>query len=280
MNDLLKKLSPLHQAYIQQTIDTFGSDHYTTAYAYYDIGKSNKKSGDYNIALACFEAALNIQEKVFDNTHSDKIHPDIARSYVNIAECHANLGNSEKALEYYNNAIKCGLEVLETQRRNPEKKDISYIADIYVFLGVAYSAIKDFDNAIEYKLKALNVREMILDKNSRDIIESCLLLAMDYSHINDNDNTIKYCQKVLQMLKESSDKDDGPSHAISENLGLSNDEIIGATYGILGRSYFLKNEYSKALEIFEKVLDISERLGDIDSVIFTKQLIAEIKQKL
>ncbi|MDA3049393.1 tetratricopeptide repeat protein [Campylobacter sp. JMF_02 ED1] len=270
MNNLLKKLSYLHRAEIQRAIDAFGLDHPATADAYDDIGMSNKKSGNYNNALACFEMALNIRKEILDKPRSGSniishiYLASIAHSYIHLAECYTDLGNSEKALEYYDSAIKYGLKALEAQQGNPKKDDLQ-IANTYDFLGAAYSLTKDFDNAIKYKLKALDLQEMILDKNDRDIIESCFSLAVDYSRIKDNDNVIKYCQKVLQMQNDISDKDN---------------KLSGATYEILAQSYLIANEYSKALQSCEKALNIYESLGDIDSANFIKQLIAEIKQKL
>ncbi len=112
------------------------------AFAYYRDGMSAQSDGEYAEALANYEEALKLEENDYD------------RSYIlyNMGLIHASVGDREKALERYH-------EALEANPRLPQA--LNNIAVIYHYLGeqAEDSAEREewFDRAADYWVRAIRL---------------------------------------------------------------------------------------------------------------------------
>lgn len=112
------------------------------AFAYYRDGMSAQSDGEYAEALANYEEALRLEENDYD------------RSYIlyNMGLIHASVGDRDKALERYH-------EALEANPRLPQA--LNNIAVIYHYLGeqAEDSAEREewFDRAADYWVRAIRL---------------------------------------------------------------------------------------------------------------------------
>ncbi|MBU7045615.1 MAG: tetratricopeptide repeat protein [Theionarchaea archaeon] len=125
--------------------------------------------------------------------------------------------------------------------------DISGIGRTYNNLGLVYAAKGQWDTAIEYYEKSLEISENLGDISG--IGRTYNNLGSVYAAKGQWDTAIEYYEKSLE---------------ISENLG--DISGIGQTYNNLGLVYAAKGQWDTAIEYYEKDLEISENLGDISGI--------------
>ncbi|MBU7027165.1 MAG: tetratricopeptide repeat protein [Theionarchaea archaeon] len=123
-------------------------------------------------------------------------------------------------------------------------KDEKTRAGIYFCLGTIVQDLGEWDTAIDYYEKSLEISEKLGDIHGMALTYGNLGLV--YAKKGEWDKAIDYYEKSLE---------------ISEKLG----DIHGMalTYNNLGSVYADKGEWDKAIDYYEKSLEISEKLGDI-----------------
>ena len=119
--------------------EKLGEKHLEVADSYDKLGSCYRFFGDYNQEKA-FETSTNLFEE-------DQVGYDIF--YKKFTDC-------------YNKAVECFLHELEIQKEMLEKNNPN-IADSYNSLGNCYKTLKNYDDAIEYFKKALNIYEILKD---------------------------------------------------------------------------------------------------------------------
>lgn len=165
--------------------------------AWYYKGKAYRDLGESENAILCLDKAIEINPKFREAVY---LRNQISHS----------LGESIDK-NYDNNQIASPI-VSESERLND--------------LGVNYYNMADYDTAIQYFNKALEV-----DPNST-LYYNNIVLAFYYK--GDYDKTIEYCKKAIEI-----DPKNTQAH----------------TY--IGHSYLQKRDYYNALQIFEKILQLS-----------------------
>ena len=182
-----------------------------------------------------------------------------AGSYGNIGLVYRNLGDYNKALEYYFKALEIRKDVLGEKHPNT--------AGTYGNIGVVYHNLEDYDKALEFYNKALEIDKDVLGENHHDTAISYNNIGVVYDELGDYDKALEYHNKALEIKKEVL----GEKHA-STAMSYNN---IGNVYDDLG-------DYDKALEYHNKALEIFEEvLGE--SHPYTQKIIqniSEAKQKL
>ena len=141
-------------------------------------------------------------------------------------------GNYKKGLEYSLMAIK------ELEKRNL-KQDLCLA---YRNLGQAYYNINDYDKAIEFNLKTLEIENQL--GNAAGALSSNKSLAELYSIKKEHRRAIEYYEKVLS------------------NIGPNNDSIKSDVLPKIGGEYLRFNEYSKALDYLIEGLQINRRTNN------------------
>ncbi len=159
----------------------------------------------------------------------------------------------------------------------------------YNNLGLAYNNKGDYEKAIEYYQKALEIEESKLGRDHPDTALSYINLGTAYSNEGDYGKAIENYQKALEITESKLGKDHPDTAASYNNLGTAylykgdynkaieyhkkaleiRESRLGrdhpdtaTTYNDLGRTYSYKGDYDKAIRYYQKALEITEsKLG-------------------
>ena len=118
----------------------------------------------------------------------------------------------------------------------------------YSKFGSTYKNKGDFNRALEYHLKALNIRLNKLKKNHPDVADSYNNLGNVHYSKGDFNRALEYYQKALK---------------ISLNKLGENHPEVASSYHNIGNVHSSKGDYNSALEYYQKALKISlNKLGE------------------
>ncbi len=151
----------------------------------------------------------------------------------NLGNAYRNLGQVEKAIQYYEKALAIDKEIGD---RRGEGNRLGN-------LGNAYSDLGQVEKAIQYYEKALAIAQEIRDRRNEGNWLGNLGLA--YSALGQVEKAIQYYEKALAIDKEIGDRG-------REGIALGN---LGLAYHNLGR-------VEKAIQYYEKALAIAQEIGD------------------
>ena len=122
------------------------------------------------------------------------------------------------------------------------EKDLDYKkAEILNILGVSYRDIGDYNKAIEYHKKTLEIRINTLGDDHLGVVNSYNNLGVAYNSLGDYNKAIEYHEKALEIRINT--------------LG-ENHPDVADSYNNLGISYDGLGDYNKAIEYHEKALEI------------------------
>ncbi|CAF1125366.1 unnamed protein product [Adineta steineri] len=178
-------------------------------------------------ALAHFQSALNIREKVLKPTDLA-----LAKTYSSIGSTYCLMANYTSALAYHEKALKIREEVLP-----PIHSDLGIA---YTNLGVVHHRIGDYQTALSYSEKALDIKEKTLPLNHPSLAITYHNIGRLHELMKDHFMALAYYEKTL-MIEEKSLP---PTHS-----------SLGTTYSNIGAVYLTLENYSDALLYFEKALN-------------------------
>ena len=136
------------------------------------------------------------------------------------------------------------IELLQNVLRLPQ--ELAYQEDegsAYGNLGNAYQSLGDFQQAIQYHQKHLEIAKDLRDRAGEGRAYGNLGNA--YQSLGDFQQAIQYHQKRLQIAKELGDR-----------------AGEGGAYGNLGVAYRSLGEFQQAIQYHQKHLEIAKDLGD------------------
>ncbi len=171
----------------------------------------------------------------------------LTTDYLNVATYRNNLGAAwnakgkyDKAIEYYEKALKSDLKVFG--------EDHPDVATYRSNLGEAWKAKGEYDKAIEYYEKALKSDIKTFGENHPKVATRWNNLGEVWRAKGEYDKAIEYYEKALK----SGLKTFGENHP-----------EIAAYRNNLGVAWNAKGEYGKAIEYLEKALSVIQvRLGN------------------
>ena len=146
--------------------------------------------GQVHVFKQEFDSAVIYFELMNHLASSKKINEWVAYSFDNYASLYRAQKNPEKAIEYYQKALK----IYE------ETSDKLNISVIYQKISTVYADENNYKKAIEYALKALKIAEE--NKLVSSSLEILPILAKDYFAINDYNNAYIHLSQY-NKLKES-----------------------------------------------------------------------------
>ncbi|XP_046855133.1 uncharacterized protein LOC124448164 [Xenia sp. Carnegie-2017] len=111
-------------------------------------------------------------------------------------------------------------------------------------LGNVYSDTGNFDKAIEFHEKALEIRKQSLGPNHVDVAWSINNLGNVYKDTGNYDKAVEFHEKALEIRKQSL----GPNHV-----------DVATSLNNLGNVYSYTGNYDKAIEFHEKALEIRKQ---------------------
>ena len=212
--------------------ETFGHSE-QTAIAYNNIGNVYCNLGKYDEALKYHTQALEIQEKVLGEEHSDT-----TCSYNNIGLVYNDLGKYDEALTYHTKALKIREKVLGEEHTDT--------ASSYNNIGNVYCNLGNYDEALKYHTKALEIYKKVLSEECPDTAMSYNNIGCDYYNLSNYDKALVCYTNALKTRKKVL----GEKHTDTA----SSYNNIGSVYYNLGKYDEALEYYTKALEIYEKVL--------------------------
>ena len=170
------------------------------------------------------------------------------------------------------------------------QKETIQMATLFHSLGYCLDNMGDYDKALEYYGKALEIRESKLGKDHPDTATTYNNIAMVYWDKGEYDNALKYLEKTLKISESKLGKDHPDTATIYNNIALVyNDKgdydkaleyhgkalIIreaklgkdhletATTYNNIALVYYNKRDYDEALEYYREALTIKEtKLGN------------------
>ena len=175
---------------------------------------------------------------VGDVSHNISGHPDLALIYDSIGATYRDLGESRKALKYFQKAFEI--------RENAQPPDYPNLALSYNNIGATYRDLGESGKALEYFQIAFEIRKRVLPPNHPDLAFSYNNIGMDYRDLGESGKALEYLQKALGII-ENALPHDHPALASSYNN-------IGITYSDLGENRKALEDFQKALSIFENAL--------------------------
>jgi two-component system NarL family sensor kinase len=280
---------------------TVQNDSLSLAHAYCEqafalSNKLNYNHGKFISMLrqtALYRAAGN-ETAVFDNNKRFlalatelKDSLNIAIGYLNIGESYNDIGDNEKAVEYCLN----GLAVIEKSSINHLKQDA------YDMLQRIYATRQEYDKAIVYGKKSVDIARALKDK--RRIASALFNLSYNYSFHKEYDKAIAASKEVISLSREVGDErieayGQGNLSDILIKLGKvtealpyseksvelarkAGDKSMEATaLNGLALCYLLLKDYTKAATYAHQAYEIKEAIVDTEGKAQLKKILANI----
>ena len=223
----------------------------------YAMMGSFKENLDKSIAL--YNEALTLARQ-------NKLDEEISGAYLALSGAHRAIPDMDKALQYVNEAnsyistlgndslkVAAFLEygAVYTSRREKllalrnylsglrlaeEMKHDKWLRQAYSNLSVFYASIEDYDRAIDYSVKAMEVRKRINDiKSPYGLVDDLTLIGNLYGYKKSHTMAVYYFEKAIQL---------------ADSLQFANLKM-SAYVGLLN-NYLYANQPQKALDFFNK----------------------------
>ncbi len=156
------------------------------------------------------------------------LYDDLIAVKIHLAGCYQKISDYERTIKIY----------LETLQLATIKKINSKIPVIYNNLGITYFYLKNYDKALDFFNKALNLKT---GKNNEKRASTLHNIGMIYRNIEDYSKAIDYYNQALKIR-------------IKEKDTLK----IAANYINLGNVYREQKKAKKALEYFKKAYSLNK----------------------
>ena len=215
------------------------------------------KMGDYPKALDYLHKSLNRNEK-------DGNKYEVCVNLANIGEIYKDISDYPKALEYYHKALAGNVEV----------KDKSLDGGILGNIGEVYIQMNNYPKALDYIQQALSINEKIPAK---------IDMSFNYQYLGDismktsqYEKAIEYYQKSIALAEENGFKMNIAKSLLSIGRGYHN-----VSNDVLSKLGISPNErFTKALELQQKALKMSQELGDLPNAKLAWQNLSETYEKM
>ena len=121
------------------------------------------------------------------------------KSFISIANIYSNLGQYQKAIDYYQNALTV---LKQVSNRDSNKSPINKLGlgVSYFALGSIYAKLGQYQEMINYLQQDLIIRKEIGDFKGEGISINALGIA--YNALGQYQKAIDYCQKALKIAKQ------------------------------------------------------------------------------
>lgn len=267
------QLNAQHQAAVEQiqgALDTINKYWNTPTEV---LGLAHHKFGviyylqlDYPKAIPHYEKAIEIRQKIYPADH-----PDLARSYYNLAVSYSFDGAYGAAVDYFEAAINI--------HKAGSNKFV--LAQTYQQAGNNYRLLGDYEKALAYQELSLKSLIELFGAKDAEVAFTYYDMGHLFSSMNENEKAKAVFQKALNIYQERGDQARAANvlHALS---GISYDQgdyeqtlllsqqaleihqtVFGTTHlstakdhNHLGLAYYKMKNYQAAITAFNKALDI------------------------
>ncbi len=183
---------------------------------YFFLGETDKAKDSFNKGLSISLLLSNIQEQ--------------AILLNNLATAHYKSGEMDKAVEFYQQALKI------TNDKKSKLSILSNIAAINSLLGNKQEALEGFNSSL------IVAKELFDEPKEANITMN---IAITYSYIGEYKKTLDYCEKALVLATKIGD------------LGIQQtcSNVMALSFAGLG-------DYEKAFEFYEKAFNLAKTLSN------------------
>jgi signal transduction histidine kinase/tetratricopeptide (TPR) repeat protein len=228
--------------HILATDSTIAEARYALALAYYNAGRSDS-------ALVQYDHAIVTMKKFGWKSR-------LARVYNDRGVLFTSRGEYEKGLE----SLFAGLKLREEYVRETGKRQID-VAGSFKNIGVQYWYLQQFDMAIDYTMRALNIVEEL--NVITELSPMYINLGLYYSDKREYDKSLGYYFKALALQEQ-----------------LKNDYAIAAAYNNIALVYRNKKDYATSLDYAQRSLAIFKKNDNRTRIPNTTLVVAEMHTKL
>lgn len=172
-----------------------------------------------------------------------------------LASAYRNIGINESVNSNYKAALAWYFKGLELR---PSKKTKS---DLLRSIGLVYTFMTEYDKALDYDMRALQLSETIGDRRGQAAVLSNIGIV--YYDLMDFKKAVAYYEKARRINEEM-----GNLIYLSNNLGN------------LGNCSLELRQYEKAIDYYQKAIAINQSLGDLDNEAINLGEIASVYFKL
>ena len=239
-NDDVKKLFNYYERALNKVDSVYGSD--SERYAKVQVAYGNalmrysKDNEGKDRALKCYQTAY----QVFTNI--DSMHPDLGDLYKSLAPIYLRIKKDTiAAINYYHKAIHIYSSLFGLH--HPE------LSQIYDGLTGLYKTMNIFDQALDYGFLSIELKNRLYGPAISN--RGNLTISSIYRDMGDYDKAIEYLEVYRNLYEKNQLKS-------SHNLSF----FDYSYYSELGDIYFLKKEYSNALEAYHRILDYYKAKSD------------------
>ena len=176
----------LGMQYLDGVKEMYGEMSIEYAEALSNLGSFHCHAGNYSQAIQYGNQAISLLEQL------DMADYDAGYLYAHIANTLEQLGDYERELLYLNNAL---------EHFSADSYPAEY-ATAMDNIAVTYCRMKDYSTALDFALKAMEIRKSLNGENDPMYAYSLNNLAHFYKEANDYNKALEYDQKTVEIRKE------------------------------------------------------------------------------
>jgi signal transduction histidine kinase len=147
----------------------------------------------YNYWTTKSDSTFLLANRALELSHKILFTKGLGRGYFVLGTYHNNLGNSSKALAYYDSALDCANRT----------SDMLCIGRVFNGLGNMFANFGDYEKSINYHFRSLKIKEA--QNDSTGIGNSLNNLGNLYYRLGNYDKALDYCFKSLELRKLRND---------------------------------------------------------------------------
>jgi tetratricopeptide (TPR) repeat protein len=223
LEDSINRIDSL-QINFQEKVKIAANDSLKLIDIYYEYGEQLDNEDSIETSIE----HLNIALRIATNTNNDKKIASIS----NYLGCmYWMTGDNKVSTQLYLNGLKSA----------EKAKNKSVTAKISMNLAGNYNFVGDYDNAIKYALKALEIKETEND------LERICYHYMSLANIFNENNNIEKCEEYTQR-----------AYAMKDQDGCASVSDIASIYNSMGGISEQKGNYDKALVYYDSLMILSK----------------------
>ncbi len=185
-----------------------------------------------------YDSALYFYRKAdlyYKKDTSDKAAENIAANQMSIGTAYLQQGDHQVAIRAYLQAIR----ILE------QAGDYNNLVTAYANTGLVYNDLKQYDKALSYHLKALNIgKKYPADVHEESIVQVLMFITLDYLNLKQYKKAETYLYLAGNRIKE-----------------LKSDYLYTVYYGYKGRYFYETKDYTHSIENLNKAVTYSQKTG-------------------
>jgi len=183
--------------------------------------------------LSLYNTAIEYHTKALSKSRSNNIQGDEATELGNLGNIYYNLGQYEKAIEFFENALSSSAKV-----RDEIKVDW---ADVHNKLGLIFKERKEYDKALLHFEQSKMLNAKYLSEKDPKLAIDFYNIGSTYGSLGQHRKAIEYYEQSLELNIELTGENTAQVAMASNNLGTS--------WQLLGDCKLAIKNYEKALHI-------------------------------